>query len=371
MQKLGLYIHIPFCEKKCYYCDFYSITNKKYIAPYINALCKDIEKHCDKTFTSIYIGGGSPSLLNIEEIIKIFTALKKLNLSYIEEITIETNPSQLTAEKLSCYLNLTINRISVGVQSFNDRILRNIGRIHTGNDAINAVELAKNAGFKNISVDLIYGLPNESISDITSDIKKAEELGVDHISAYSLMLEENTPLFNMVEKNKLNLPQDEIVEKMYDMVNKELPKLGYNRYEVSNFAKKGCECKHNLLYWSDFPYIGVGCAAASFKDNIRYKDNCSVEEYIYKINHNIEVNSVEERTEKDAIFEYIFLSLRKVVGLSKGEFQSKFNMNFDTEFSKEIQELKKLNLMEEKEDYIYLTPKGFKVSNMVFEKFIK
>lgn len=371
MDKLGLYIHIPFCIGKCYYCDFYSITDKKYIALYINALCKDIEKYQNKAFTSIYIGGGSPSLLDTETITKLFNGLNKLNLLNIEEVTIEANPSQITAEKLACYLKLGINRISVGVQSFNTKILKNIGRIHTGEAAINAVKLAKSAGFENISVDLIYGLPGESILDVTDDIKQAADLNIEHISAYSLMLEENTLLYDLVADKKINLPTDETVEEMYDIVNQELPALGYNRYEVSNYAKNNYECKHNLLYWSDFPYIGLGAAAASFVDNIRYKNNCSVEEYIYKINRNFEVNIMEDRTKNDAIFEYIFLSLRKVIGLKKQDFQNKFNINFEKEFKSEIQELKKLNLLRENEDYIYLTPKGFKVSNMVFEKFIK
>jgi len=371
MQKLGLYVHIPFCISKCNYCDFYSITNKKYIVPYINALCKDVEKYQNKAFTSVYIGGGSPSLLDMEVITKLFDNINKLNLTGVEEITIEANPSQITVEKLACYLNLGINRISIGVQSFNPKILKNIGRIHTGEDAKKAVKLAKSSGFKNINADLIYGLPGESILDLNEDIKKIVDLDIEHISAYSLMLEENTSLYNLIEKNKLNLPTDEVVEEMYDIVNQELPKLGYNRYEVSNFAKEGYECKHNMLYWSDCSYIGVGCAAASLINDIRYKNNCSVEEYILKISHNIDVNEVEKRTQNDAIFEYIFLSLRKVIGLDKRDFQVKFKANFEKEFKSEIQELAKLNLISENDNYIYLTPTGFKISNMVFEKFIK
>lgn len=370
MQKLGLYIHIPFCEKKCYYCDFYSVTNKKYIKSYISALCSEIEKHTDKIFTSIYVGGGSPSILNSEEITKLFASLNKLNLSSCEEITIEANPSQITFEKLSVYLKLGINRISIGAQSFNDNLLKNAGRIHDSKTAENAVKLAKKAGFQNISLDLIYALLGETVSDLREDVKKAVDLNPRHISAYSLILEENTPLYKMIERDKIKLPKEEVAEEMYDIINEELPKFGYNRYEVSNFATTGFECKHNLLYWSDFQYIGLGAAAASFTDNVRYKNNCSVEEYIYKIQNNICVNEVEERTKENAIFEYVFLSLRKVAGLNKSDFYKKFGERFEKKYGKEIEELKNLNLLKENETHIYFTPKGFKISNMVFEKFI-
>lgn len=369
MKKIGLYIHIPFCEKKCHYCDFYSITNKKYIDAYINALTKEIEK-TDKEIFSVYIGGGSPSILEISEITKIFAALNKINLSKCEEISIEANPSQITAQKLERWLKLGIRRISIGAQSFSDKLLKNAGRIHTAKMAEESVILAKEAGFKNISLDLMYGLPFETLSDLKADIDKAASLSPTHISAYSLMLEKNTPLIKLLNENKLTLPDDETVEEMYDTVNEFIPKYQYGRYEVSNFAKVGYECKHNLLYWSNGDYIGVGASAASFIGGVRYKNNCSIEEYIYKINNNLEVNSIEERTKKDAIFEYIFLALRKTDGLNAEDFQKNFNMDFESVFKKELSELKKLNLLVKQKNQFSLTEKGFKLSNMVFEKFI-
>lgn len=369
-QKLGLYIHIPFCEKKCHYCDFYSITDKKYIDSYIIALDKEIEKYQDQNITSVYVGGGSPSVLNVAQITGLFRSVCKLNLSNCVEMTIEINPSQVSEEKLRTYLTFGVNRISVGVQSFNDKLLKNVGRIHDGKQAINTLNMAKKAGFKNISADLIYGLPGENITDLQEDIKKAADLGVNHISAYSLMLEENTPLYKMVAENKIILPTEEKVEEMYDFVSENLPALGYSRYEISNFAKLGYECKHNLLYWSDYPYIGVGSTAAGFVNNVRYKNNCTVKEYIERIKVGANVNVEENRTKEDALFEYIFLALRKIEGLNKTDFSNKFNADIEIMYNNEIAELKNLKLLEENENFLYLTPKGLKVSNMVFEKFI-
>lgn len=369
MKKLGLYIHIPFCENKCNYCDFYSITNKVHINEYIDVISKEISRQ-NNIFTSIYIGGGSPSLLSIKNITKIFNALNKLNLSNCEEITIEANPSQITAKKLNCWLNLGITRISIGIQSFNDNLLKKAGRIHTGLQAVESVKLAQKAGFKNISLDLIYGLPGEELKDLFEDIYKAASLSPTHISPYALMIEENTTFFKLLNDNKLNLPSDEIVEEMYDIVNNTLPSLGFNRYEISNFAKGGYECKHNLLYWNYNDYVGLGATAASFINNVRYKNTCSVEEYIHRVNNNLNVNTVEDRTFKEAMFEYIFLALRKVDGLNKENFQKKFGIDFENTFQNELKELKNLNLLFIKNDQICLTEKGFKVSNMVFEKFL-
>ena len=369
MKKTGLYIHIPFCEKKCHYCDFYSITDKKYADAYIDALSKEIEKTDEEIF-SVYIGGGSPSILTNSEITRIFDALKKINLSKCEEISIEANPSQITPQKLECWLNLGIGRISVGAQSFNDKLLKHAGRIHTAKQAQDCINLAKKAGFQNISLDLMYGLPFETLSDLKADIEKAVSLSPTHISAYSLMLEENTPLIKLLNEKKLALPSDETVEEMYDAVNEILPKYGYKRYEVSNFAKAGYECKHNLIYWSDDEYIGVGASAASFIGGVRYKNDCSVEEYIQKINNNLKTAAIEERTREDAIFEYIFLALRKVNGLNIEDFQNKFGMDFERVYEKELAELKNLNLLFKQNNQIRLTEKGFKISNSVFEKFI-
>lgn len=371
----GIYIHIPFCQSKCYYCDFTSFTHKeKVFSHYIEALKKEISLYKTKntTIKTIYFGGGTPSLLDSSYIEEVLNHLRE-NFSIEEnaEITIEANPGTIHHKKIIHYKQMGINRISFGVQSIQDSILKNIGRIHSFLDVKENLLLAKHGGFLNINCDLIYGLPNQSLKDLKESIDYLAFMEIPHIAIYGLQIEENTVFHKLYQNNKLDLPSEDVVETMYDYMVDRLINLGYERYEISNFAKDNKYGKHNLAYWQDIEYFGFGAAAHGYLKKMRYNNISSVEDYINKLNNDEKV--IEEKhviNKKENIEEYAFLSLRTKWGIDKKIFLAKFSICVNDLYGKVIEDLKNKDLVVEDENNIYLTTKGMKYGNLVFEKFL-
>ena len=380
MRELGVYIHIPFCKRKCYYCDFISFGNKEeLVQKYINALADEIvesAKQINREYeiTTIYIGGGTPSFIDEENIEKILNNVyENYNVSKKAEITIEINPGTVTWEKITKYKQIGINRVSIGLQSTNDELLKQIGRIHNYEDFANTYNMVKKAGFDNINIDLMLGLPNQTIRDLQESLNKVIELNPKHISVYSLIVEEETPLQKMLEENKISLPPEEMERDMYWLVKETLEKNDYEHYEISNFAKKGYESKHNLNCWEQKEYLGFGVAAHSYMNSKRFSNTSIIEEYIKNIeegkikkNQTIEENQTNEDKQK----EYMLLGLRKIEGVRIQQFKKKYVHNPLFLYHKELEKLVNEELIEIDGDYIKLTKKGLDLANLVWEKFI-
>lgn len=382
MKKLGIYIHIPFCKQKCFYCDFVSYANQdKYFQKYVQALNKEINNFIDNNefeVQTIYIGGGTPSLIDakyIEEILHIFE--KRNLLKEVKEVTIEVNPGTVTEEKLRNYKNSGVNRLSIGLQSTEDKILKQIGRIHCYNDFLNTYKMAREVGFKNINVDLMIGLPNQKIIDVKNSLEKIIKLEPEppnHISVYSLIVEENTPIEKMLESGELELPDEELERNMYWYVKNFLELNGYKHYEISNFAKLGNESKHNLDCWNQKEYVGFGVAAHSYIDDVRYGNIGNVEEYIKNCeNGEFGKNKVIDEVENDIFSkekEFMLIGLRKIEGVLIQDFKNKFGENPIFVFKDELKKLVDENLLIVDFDRIKLTNKGLDLANIVWENFV-
>lgn len=381
MKELGIYIHIPFCKKKCNYCDFISYSNKDgIILKYIESLKKEIERSIKLTNSeeyivkTIYIGGGTPSFINSESIIEI---LKKIREKYIidkdVEITIEVNPGTVTEQKLCDYYNSGINRLSIGLQSDNDKILKTIGRIHTYSEFLNTYKLARKVGFKNINVDLMLALPNQTVEILENTVNRVIKLNPEHISIYSLILEEGTKLEEQISRGELTLPDENTERIMYHLVRKVLNENEYIQYEISNYSKIGFQSKHNTDCWSQKEYIGFGIAAHSYINMERFSNITKIEEYIENIeNDNIENNYIinEKQNKISQMKEYMMLGLRKIKGVSITEFEQKFNQNPIYLYRIELNKLVNEELVEVDGDNIKLTIKGLDFANLVWEEFI-
>lgn len=373
--EIGIYVHIPFCKKKCNYCDFISYCDKgMLISDYIESVIKEIEsQNIQSKITTVYIGGGTPSYIDSKYIIKILEKIKEKNISEDAEITIEVNPGTVTEKKLKDYINCGINRLSIGLQSTKDEILKEIGRIHEYADFLNTYNMAKKIGFNNMNVDLMIGLPNQKIIDIKESLEKILELNPNHISVYSLILEEGTSLFKKVEDGVLKIPDEELERNMYWYVKNTLELNGYKHYEISNFAKEGYESKHNLNCWNQKEYIGIGCAAHSYKNITRYSNTENIEEYINNIHKKcFEKNRIihEVQTEEDARKEFMLLGLRKVDGVKINEFKNKFGDNPIYLYRNQLDKLSKENLIIVDNDNIRLSNRGIDLANLVWEEFI-
>ena len=380
-EELGIYIHIPFCMQKCLYCDFVSYINKsECVKEYINCMIKEIQSYDLKKYniTTIYIGGGTPSFIEsdyIKEIINVIqNKLEKNDTRWEDiEITIEANPGTVTLEKLNDYKTVGINRISLGLQATQDRLLKQIGRIHNYKDFLEAYELLKRVGFNNINVDLMIGLPNQSIKDLKESLEKIIKLDPNHISVYSLIIEDGTPISKLLDEEEIKLPDEEIERQMYWYVKNKLELNGYNHYEISNFSKKGKESKHNLNCWKQKQYIGIGAAAHSYFKDIRYSNTNNIEEYIKNIKeNNIEKNrKIEEKqTIEDKKNEFIMLGFRMIEGVNIADFKAKFVDNPLYVYREKIKKLTDEGLIEVDLNNIKLTNKGLDLANVVFEEFI-
>jgi oxygen-independent coproporphyrinogen-3 oxidase len=364
----GIYIHIPFCERKCIYCDFYSVENLNLIDRFTESLLKEIEIFSieadffnDSIFDTIYFGGGTPSLLEPAQIEKILNKLSQsFKISSNPEITLETNPGTVDKRKLLEFKNLGVNRISFGVQSFFDDDLKFLGRIHTGEDAFKCVNDSFEVGFENVSIDLIFGLPGQTVEKWLENLKFAVSLNVPHISAYNLIVERGTPLHELVSLGKVEIPEDEIQAQLYERTIDFLENAGYVHYEVSNYAFEGFECRHNLKYWQYENYIGFGPSAHSFWINKRWWNFANLNKYINALDlGKIPVANFEILDEEKMIEEFIYLCLRSK-GINVARFKGKFGFEFvDGDIKDEIEELERADYITIEDDFIKLTPKGF------------
>ena len=376
MEKLGIYIHIPFCMKKCEYCDFISFScRENKVDDYIKALIKEIIAYSKKyancyEINTIYIGGGTPSFIDAKYIVEIVKILKEnWNIDENAEISIEVNPGTVDEDKLKSYYNVGINRLSIGIQSDDDNMLKILGRIHTYQEALKTYKLARKSGFKNINVDLMIGLPTQNLEDVSKMIENFLKLDPEHISVYSLILEDKTALKKKVENRELYLPSEEMERRMYWKVKQKLENAGFIHYEISNFAKKGYESKHNLNCWNQEEYLGFGLAAHSYMNNVRYSNINSLEEYINK--DAIDNPIIHERQNKmDKMKEYMLLGLRKIEGVKISDFKTKFIDNPIFIFKEELNRLVSEELIEIDEDKIKLTDKGLDLANLVWEEFV-
>ena len=378
MEELGIYIHIPFCKQKCFYCDFCSFANKnemqgKYVETVINEI-KNITHKEKYTVTTIYLGGGTPSILNPDYIKNILQEIKSsFEILDDAEITIEINPGTVNEEKLKKYKEYGINRLSIGLQSANDKILKKIGRIHDYKQFEETFFYARKCGFKNINVDLMIGLPTQAVEDVKQTFEKIIQKNPEHMSVYSLIIEEGTIIEKLINENKLQLPDEETERIMYWTVVNELKENGYNQYEISNFSKKTYESKHNTNCWKQKQYIGLGTSAHSYLNKKRYSNTNNIEEYIKNIQeNNISKNITihEEQTEESTMNEYMLLGLRMIQGININEFKQKFKIDPTIKYKEILEKLQKENLIQITKTSIKLTKQGIDFGNIVWEEFI-
>jgi len=339
------YIHIPFCLSKCKYCSFVSFNQTELLNEYINALIKEIKANytCERLNT-LYFGGGTPSLVPLDLLELI---VQEFSFTLKAEITIEINPDSVNKQYLSKLKNIGFNRISIGSQTFDDKILQLIGRRHNSKQIISAVENAKLAGFENISLDLIYGLPTQTLGGLQDDLKKFIELDIQHISTYGLKIEENSYFGKHIPKD---LPDDDVQADMYMLINDTLENAGFQRYEVSNFAKNGFESKHNLNYWNNEEYYGFGVSAHGYENGIRYSKPCTIEKYIA----NPIINEAEKiLTAQDKLEEEIFLGFRKSEGVNVEYINKYYKIDFNKKYK---------DILDKYSDYFEKTKQGYKLS---------
>ena len=363
MNKAGLYIHIPFCKVTCVYCDFYSITKKEDLIPiFTESLLKEIDsykKYANKwNFNTIFFGGGTPSLLPAKNLEKI---LQKLNdtfdTSRVKEITLEANPGEASLEHLKDIKSLGINRISIGLQSFNDNILKLLGRLHKSEDCLKTFKDIRKAGFDNINTDMIFNIPGLTVQNWTKDLNKLLELDPEHISAYSLTVEPSTKLFNLVKNKKVLMPLEKTDIEQFLLTDDILSKYGYNHYEISSYAKKDKECQHNLHYWNLSPYLSFGPSAHSYDLNKRWWNKRSLDKYIQDIqNGMLPIEDSETLTKKDNFNELVLNGLR----LSNG-------LNIDNlKYYEEFFNIDQINIMNNKWDCLSVNDKNIKLTNKGF-----
>jgi len=363
-----LYIHIPFCIKKCIYCDFFSVSyDEPTVNKYIDALCKELHMKKDTagTLRSIYIGGGTPALLSDKCFGQLFMCLKdNYNLSSDIEITVEANPGTINRSKIDAIISLGVNRLSIGVQSFNDNELKTLGRIHDSEDAFRSIETIKITGMKDFSIDLMYGIPGQTMDSWRNSISKAVKLLPAHISTYELTPEEHTPFFKLLETHKVSMPDEELILEMYNHAIDYLAGFGYDHYEISNFAFPEFKCIHNLNYWDRGEYIGAGAGAHSFIDKMRSGNIKNINAYIEQLNNGIipEIDSTK-LTSEETLKEFIFLGLRKTEGISISK-----SLGTGLNIINASGELINKGLIEIAKDHLRLTRKGVVISNTVIVK---
>ncbi len=374
----GVYIHIPFCRQKCSYCDFPSVAGHEAdMEAYTDALCKELAVK-GETLSSlgkastIYIGGGTPTALPVPLLARVIqTAQAVIPTTDTLEFTVEANPGTVTLETMTMLSTLGVNRVSIGAQVFDDAILKRIGRIHTSQDIRDAVRWARAALIVDVSVDLMYGLPGQTIDILKWSVGSSMDLAVTHISVYGLTVEDGTPFSREKATGTLALPSDEAEEEMYDYLAETLPKFGFRRYEISNYARHDFLCRHNLGYWQDRPYFGFGAAAHSYHDGKRTANVRDVGEYIKAVNRGESPAHTEETvTRKKHIEEFCFLALRTAEGIDRKTFFKTFGQEVESLYQKAIDEFKAKNFLEETPTHFRLTPLGMKFGNQAFAAFL-
>lgn len=374
---LGIYVHIPFCLKKCYYCDFLSVPAKaEEIEAYFFALEKEILAYHKLSFLysvqSIFLGGGTPTLPSEKYIIHILEEIQKV--FFVEkgaEITIECNPETVNLEKLRVYREAGINRISFGLQSAEDKVLKELGRVHTYQRFLESFMAAREVGFANCNVDLMFGLPRQTLEGWRNTIQTVLALEPEHISAYSLIVEEGTPFYQRMKEGRLFLPEEEEERQMYWQTEQWLKEAKYRRYEISNYAKVGYECRHNQIYWSGQDYLGLGLGASSYMDQVRFRNPLDFKEYQTNVICLEQLHrEVERLTVANQMEEFMFLGLRRMDGISKMEFEKRFGDSVERIYGKVVEKWKREGFLEEGEDRIWLTQDGIDVSNVILADFL-
>jgi oxygen-independent coproporphyrinogen-3 oxidase len=370
----GIYIHIPFCERKCIYCDFYSVEDHSLQNKFVSALIKEIELSdavwLNETIDTIYLGGGTPSVLTPEKLDAILKKVRnRFNISAEPEVTIEINPGTILPQYFKEYISMGINRLSIGVQSFRDKDLQFLSRIHNASEATETVFNARKFGFNNISIDLIYGLPTQTLDDWKEIIRRAVELKPEHISAYNLTVEDQTPLFKMVQSGSIAIPEDDICAEMFRYAMQYLAECGYIHYEVSNYSLPNMASKHNSNYWMHKPYLGLGPSAHSYRNNVRWWNSRNINDYIDKIREGkVPVSDSEHLSVQQLIIEEVMFKLR-IGKLDLDHLQSKFKIEIDTK-QKLITDLTTENYIEYKSGIVSLTENGFVFCDEIIKRFL-
>lgn len=365
----GIYIHIPFCKSRCIYCGFYSTTLLDLRKKYINAVCREMElrkNYIREPFSTIYLGGGTPSLLDEAELIKLFLYINNVyDVDRNAEITMECNPDDITPKFTNMLSRLPINRVSMGAQTFADSRLRLLHRRHNSDEVKHAVKLLREAGIKNISIDLMFGFPDESLSQWKEDISAALALNVEHISAYSLMYEEDTPLWKMLDTGKVKEIDEELSLAMFKELVRQLTDAGYEHYEISNFARPGYRSRHNSSYWHQVPYIGLGAAAHSFAINSRQWNVADLKLYIEKINNGI-IPMEREELDNDTTFnDIITTALRTSDGIDLNAMETRLGKRYRNTLISAAGKHIEQGLLEIRHDRLRLTAEGIFISDMV------
>lgn len=393
MKELELYIHIPFCVKKCAYCDFLSApAGELEQRKYVDALIKEIEFNQDEfsgyLVRTVFMGGGTPSVLKGEETARIFQALRgNFHVDENAEITMEVNPGTVTKEKIVQWKESGVNRLSIGLQSVNDEELRMLGRIHTYEQFLDTWRLVRTGGFDNVNIDLISAIPGQTAESWERTLRTAAELGPEHLSAYSLIVEEGTPFYDRYGENSGNtgnwppLPDEDTERRIYEDTARILKEYGFHRYEISNYARPGYECRHNLGYWERREYLGLGLGASSLIGNQRFHNTADMEKYL-NVCKDMEKGKeqfgrrtflhedMEELSEKDCMEEFMFLGLRKTAGVSCSEFRKLFGKNVEEVYGEPIRRFTEQGLLKGEGDMLRLTERGIDVSNYVFSEFL-
>lgn len=365
----GVYIHFPFCEKKCNYCDFYSVANTSRKSEYIDALCREIKAYKGIAVDTVYFGGGTPSLMSVDQLEKLLDAVyTTFEVDKNAEITLEANPMSIgVSEKLKDFKTAGINRLSLGVQSFSDAELKELGRGHTARDAVDTVKTAQAAGFDNISIDLMFAIPHQTLDSFNESLDTVLSLDVQHVSAYALSVEDKT-VFGVRQKRGENLflPNEETEAEMYFSACDRLSQAGFEHYEISNFAKKGFRSRHNMKYWQGEEYIGIGASAHSYFEGVRYSMPSDISAFCKEAKH---LDSYTN-TSADRIEEFIFLSLRLSDGLDLERLEKMYGIRITPEFEKTAKELATEGLCKYEQSSLSLTEKGFFVSNAIIVKIL-
>ena len=374
MQKkpTSAYVHIPFCTQICYYCDFSKVFIKNQpVDSYLEHLLEEFRSYDIQKLRTLYIGGGTPTALSAPQLEVLLDGLaKNLDLSVLEELTIEANPGDLDADKIAVLKQSPVNRVSLGVQTFDDKMLKKIGRSHLEKDIYENIDRLKLAGFDNISIDLIYALPGQTMDQVKENVAKAISLDIPHMSLYSLILENHTVFMNRMRRGKLHLPKEELEAEMFEYIIAELERSGFEHYEISNFSKPGFESRHNLMYWDNAEYYGIGAGASGYVNGVRYKNHGPIRHYLNAVEAGNARITEEHLTQKEQMEEEMFLGLRKKSGVSMTRFEEKFGQSFDELYGKIIRDLVQQGLMQNDGDRVRMTKRGLFLGDTVAERFI-
>ena len=366
------YVHIPFCTQICYYCDFSKVFIKNQpVDAYLEHLIQETRSYEIGKLRTLYIGGGTPTALSAQQLAYLLTELPKvMDLSEVEEFTIEANPGDLDPDKIAVLKESQVNRVSLGVQTFDNKMLKKIGRSHQEQDIYDNIHHLKQAGFDNISIDLIYALPGQTMDQVKENVAKAIGLDIPHMSLYSLILENHTVFMNRMRRGKLPLPKEELEAEMFEYIIEELEKAGFEHYEISNFSKPGFESRHNLVYWDNAEYYGLGAGASGYVDGIRYKNHGPIRHYLEAVEAGKARITEEHLTLEEKMEEELFLGLRKKTGVSKARFEEKFGISFDQRYGQVVSSLTEQGLLVPDDKQVRMTKRGLFLGDTVAEKFI-